>query len=44
MATVTGAPSSRNFSEHEEWRRHQPGDAATRPHRITDETLTRQES
>jgi energy-dependent translational throttle protein EttA len=30
-----------NFSEYEEWRRTQLGDAATRPHRITYRRLTR---
>jgi hypothetical protein len=32
---------SRNFSEYEEWRKQQLGDAATRPHRITYRKLTR---
>ena len=30
-----------NFSEYEEWRKQQLGDAATRPHRITYRKLTR---
>ncbi len=30
-----------NFSEYEEWRRKQLGDAALRPHRITYRRLTR---
>ena len=32
---------ARNFSEYEEWRTQQLGDAATRPHRITYRRLTR---
>ena len=30
-----------NFSEYEDWRKQQLGDAATRPHRITYRKLTR---
>ena len=30
-----------NFTEYEEWRKQQVGDAATRPHRITYRKLTR---
>ena len=30
-----------NFTEYEEWRKQQLGDAATRPHRITYRKLTR---
>jgi hypothetical protein len=30
-----------NFSEYEEWRRNQLGDAALRPHRITYRRITR---
>ena len=33
--------SARNFTEYEEWRKQQLGDAATRPHRITYRKLTR---
>ena len=32
---------SRNFTEYEEWRKHQLGDAALRPHRIAYRRLTR---
>ena len=32
---------TRNFSEYEEWRKQQLGDAATKPHRITYRRLTK---
>ena len=32
---------ARNFSEYEDWRKQQLGDATTRPHRITYRKLTR---
>jgi len=41
IAPTTRGRRSRNFSEYEEWRQQQLGDAATRPHRITYRKLTR---
>lgn len=41
IAPTTRGRRFRNFSEYEEWRRQQLGDAATRPHRITHRKLTR---
>ncbi|MFI5165612.1 MAG: hypothetical protein ACHQQS_03250 [Thermoanaerobaculales bacterium] len=41
MAPATRGQCSRHFSEYEDWRRQQLGDAATRPHRIMYRKLTR---
>jgi hypothetical protein len=38
---VTQSVFDGNFTEYEEWRTQQLGDAATRPHRITYRKLTR---
>jgi sulfate-transporting ATPase len=41
IATTIGGQCSRHFTEYEDWRKQQLGDAATRRHRITYRRLTR---
>ena len=41
IASTTRGRRSRNFTEYEEWRTQQRGEAATRPHRIAYRKLTR---